>query len=322
MAISKYPSIVHMPEIPKPYPSVLDFLATRFPSIARPIWESRIISGKILTEQQTPVGLDTPYTPRGRLYYFREVDEEPSIPFTENIIFRNDDLLVACKPHFLPVIPAGPYVDECLLNRLKKRTGNHDLSPINRIDRETAGLVLFSMNKNTRGLYHQLFMNRRVKKTYIAVTLYPGISGEDRGRESNTTENLETGNMALGNYGIVTDGITNHIVEDRLIPGEPWFRMKSVDGKPNALTNISMVGARKNKALFKLSPITGKKHQLRLHLSSLGFPILNDRCYPKLLPKKELDFTAPLQLLAKTIQFYDPISSRKVTYESERRLDW
>ncbi len=317
MAISKYHSIVYMPEIPKPYPSVLDFLTNRFPSIARHIWEARIISGKILTEQQSPVGLDTPYTPRGRLYYFREVEEEPSIPFTENIIFRNDDLLVACKPHFLPVIPAGPYVDECLLNRLKKRTGNHDLSPINRIDRETAGLVLFSLNKKTRGLYQKLFMNRRVKKTYSAVTRYPGIRGEDRGRENNAAENRKIGNQTIGN-----GGIENHIVEDRLIPGEPWFRMKSVDGKPNARTNISLVGVRKNKALFELSPITGKKHQLRLHLSNLGFPILNDRYYPNLLPKKELDFTAPLQLLAKKIQFYDPISSRTVTYESERRLDW
>ena len=98
--------------------------------------------------------------------------------------------------------------------------------------------------------------------------------------------------------------------------------MSSVPGKPNALTKISVVGVRKNKALFKLSPVTGKKHQLRLHLSSLGFPILNDRYYPTLLLKKELDFTAPLQLLAKKIQFYDPISSRPVTYESERRLDW
>jgi len=313
MAISKYHSIVHMPEIPKPYPSVLDFLTTRFPSIARPIWEARIVSGKILTERQDIVTLDTPYTPRERLYYFREVEEEPSIPFTENIIFIDDDLLVACKPHFLPVIPAGPYVDECLLNRLKKRTGNLDLSPINRIDRETAGLVLFSMNKKSRGLYQDLFMNRRIEKTYIAVTLYPGINGEDLGTlESHTTETRETENQT----------IENQTMENRIVQGDPWFRMKSVPGTPNAITKISMVGARKNKALFKLSPVTGKKHQLRLHLSSLGYPIINDRYYPRLLPKKEVDFTAPLQLLAQKIQFCDPISSRPVTYESERRLDW
>jgi tRNA pseudouridine32 synthase/23S rRNA pseudouridine746 synthase len=293
MTISKYHSTVLMPEIEKPYPCVLNFLTKRFPSIDKGIWEARILAGKVLTEKGDPVCLSTSYTPLKRLHYFREVAKEPSIPFTEKIIFCNKDLLVACKPHFLPVIPGGPYVNECLLNRLKQKTGNENLSPINRIDRETAGLVLFSMNPTTRGRYQELFMNRQVEKTYSAVTSYSGELGEK-----------------------------DWTVENRIIQGDPWFTMKVIPGKPNAVSKISMIETRGEKALFKVSLVTGKKHQLRLHLSYLGFPILNDRVYPKLLPEKNLNFKAPLQLLAKKISFKDPLSGRKVSYVSERHLVW
>ena len=293
MIISKYPSTVLMPKRQKPYPSLLDFLTKRFPSIEKKIWEARILSGKVLTEDGNPISLDMPYLPLKKLLYFREVEKELVIPFSEKIIFCNDQLLVACKPHFLPVIPGGTYVNQCLLNRLKKRTGNHDLSPINRIDRETAGLVLFSMNPETRGSYQELFMNRKVDKTYNALAKYSG----DRRNISWTVEN-------------------------KIIQGEPWFRMKTVPGQSNAISKIAIVETQKNTALFELSPITGKKHQLRLHLSGLGFPILNDRCYPTLLPKKIVNFKLPLQLLAKRIGFKDPLSGKKVTYESERQLVW
>ncbi len=293
MSISKYPSTVLMPAIEKPYPSLLDFLTKRFPSIEKEIWEARILSGKVLSENGDPITLSMAYIPLKRLFYFREVETEPVIPFPEKIIFCNDNLLVACKPHFLPVTPAGPYVNECLLNRLKKRTGNPELSPINRIDKDTAGLVLFSMNPKTRGCYQALFMNRGVTKTYHALGRYPGDQQK-----------------------------TSWTIENRIIQGDPWFRMKTVPGKANAISKISVLKTNENRALFKLVPITGKKHQLRLHLSGLGFPILNDRCYPRLLPKAILNFHLPLQLLSKKIGFKDPLSGVKVSYETERQLSW
>jgi tRNA pseudouridine32 synthase/23S rRNA pseudouridine746 synthase len=293
MTISKYHSTVLMPGIEKPYPFILDFLTKRFPFIDRGTWEARILAGKVLSEQGDPICLTTPYTPLTRLHYFREVTREPSIPFTEKILFCNADLLVACKPHFLPVIPGGPYVNECLLNRLKKKTGNENLSPINRIDRETAGLVLFSMNPKTRGRYQELFMNRGVEKTYTAVTRYARAPAEKF-----------------------------WTVENRIIQGDPWFTMKVIPGNPNAISKISLIKTKGEKALFKVSPVTGKKHQLRLHLSGLGFPILNDRVYPKLIEEKKLDFTAPLQLLAKKIAFKDPLSGKKVSFSSDRHLAW
>ncbi len=292
MVISPHASTVLMPKIDRPYPSLLDFLTHRFPNIDRETWRTRIQSGKVLTGQGTPICLDTPYEPLKRLHYFREKEAELVIPFTEQILFCNQELLVACKPHFLPVTPGGTWVNECLLHRLKKTTQNRELSPIHRIDRETAGLVLFSMNPKTRGRYQALFMTHGVEKTYEAVAPY---SGEPEKK--------------------------SWTVENRIIQGEPWFRMKTAPGKPNARSFITLVASKNDRALFHLSPLTGKKHQLRLHLSGLGFPILNDPYYPHLLPEKKGDFSAPLQLLARKIQFQDPVTGSWMTYESPRRLD-
>ena len=171
MGISKYPSCVSLPCVDKPYPPLLDFLVQRFPGIGQATWEQRILEGKVLDEAGTPIDRETPYIPQQRLFYFREVAEEPIVPLQEKILFQNDELLVACKPPFLPVTPSGPYINECLLNRLKISIGNSDLVPIHRIDRETAGLVLFSMNKETRGLYGGLFLSGTIKKSRLLMLL-------------------------------------------------------------------------------------------------------------------------------------------------------
>ena len=291
MGISKHPSCVHLPDTNKPYPSILEFLTKRFPGIGPAVWEMRILDEKVLDEAGTPVTMQTDYRPLTKLFYFREVAEEPVIPLQEKILFQNDELLVACKPPFLPVTPSGPYVNECLLNRLKISTGNNDLAPLHRIDRETSGLVLFSMNKETRGLYGDLFLSGSIEKTYVAVA-------------------------EAGHRPEVLD-IT---VEKRMVEAEPWFRMKSVPGAVNARSRIRLVDFRDNRALFLLNPLTGKKHQLRLHMSELGFSILNDRYYPKLLPKQPDDLDNPLQLLARRLQFRDPVSGREMEFESERKL--
>lgn len=291
MGISAGLSIVTMPEIKKPYPTLLDFLVVRFPKIPAKTWINRIASGKVLSEEGHPVAMDMPYLPNKRLFYSREVDEEPLIPFQELILFNNDHLMVVCKPHFLPVIPGGPYVSESLINRLKEKTGNPFLSPINRIDRGTAGLVLISTNKETRGIYQQMFMDGQVQKTYEAVTHF--------------------------SYG---SGQTEWLVENRIESGEPWFRMKTCAGKPNACSRIRLVEFGKTQGRFQLIPVTGKKHQLRIHLSELGFPIVNDRYYPALLPEMPDDFNRPLQLLSKKIQFKDPVTGVRMAFESGRNL--
>ena len=291
MGIAKYPSRVSLPCIEKPYPSILDFLVQRFPSVSREAWEKRIIEGKVLDEADVPINRETPYVPQKRLFYFRETAEEPLIPLQEEILFQNDELLVACKPPFLPVIPSGPYINECLLNRLRRETGNNDLVPLHRIDRETSGLVLFSMNKATRGLYGELFRTGTIEKTYEAL--------------SEATH---------------CPSIDNWTVENRLVDAEVWFRTKVVPGVVNARSRIKLVDFKNNLAHFLLYPLTGKKHQLRVHMSGLGFRIMNDRYYPELLPKQEDDLENPLQLIARKVKFKDPVSGNEMEFESERKL--
>jgi tRNA pseudouridine32 synthase/23S rRNA pseudouridine746 synthase len=293
MGISKHPSVVTMPKAERPYPSILAFLSKRFPAISWETWEKRISEGKVLDEKARQITLDTEYTPLGRIFYFREVAHEPSIPFAEKILHLDDEILVACKPHFLPVTPGGRYVDECLLNRLRNSTGIEDLAPLHRIDRETAGLVLFSVNKKSRGVYGKLFMDGDVEKTYQALSACQPLQ--------------ETASWDVAN---------------RIGRGEPWFRMKTVPGSVNARSAIHLAEIKGAIARFVLKPRTGKTHQLRLHMSGLGFGILNDRYYPELQAEGEDDLHTPLQLVAQKLRFRDPISGQIREFASERTLLW
>jgi tRNA pseudouridine32 synthase/23S rRNA pseudouridine746 synthase len=170
MGISLHASRVTLPVCAQPYPTILSFLSERFSRISRTEWQRRIAEGKVLDEESLPITADTAYAPHRRIFYFREVFDEAVIPFAEEILFQDEELLVACKPHFLPVTPGGKYVDECLLNRLRRRTGIRDLAPLHRIDRETAGIVLFSVNKKSCARYGELFQTGRVEKTYQAIS--------------------------------------------------------------------------------------------------------------------------------------------------------
>lgn len=293
MVIANYPSVVTMPKAEKPFPSIVEFLAKVFPSVSEDQWAQRILEGKVLDDNNVPITAATKYAPSKRLFYFRETENEPVVPFAEEILFHNDQILVACKPHFLPVTPGGRYVQECLVNRLRTRTGIADLVPMHRIDRETAGLVLFSVNKANRGLYHELFTQGKIAKTYLALAQVNQPPQENQ-----------------------------WIVENRIVRAEPRFKMKIVPGVANTRSHIQLLEIKNNRGLFSLRPATGKTHQLRLHLSSLGFPILHDRCYPDLQPQTEDDFAKPLQLLAKKIQFQDPVSGEDRCFQSERGLLW
>jgi tRNA pseudouridine32 synthase / 23S rRNA pseudouridine746 synthase len=293
MGISKTPSVVTLPDVEKPYPSILDYLVRKFPHISRSRWAERLREGNVLDDSGIPISANTKYAPSKRIFYFREVENEPVIPFAETILFQDDELLVACKPHFLPVIPGGRFVNECLLNRLRARTGIADLVPLHRIDRETAGIVIFSVNKNTRGRYHDLFVQGKITKTYqaLAELLAP----------------------------VQADQWT---IENRIVRGEPRFRMKTVPGIANARSTIQLLEVKANRARFRLHPLTGKTHQLRVHMSGLGFPISNDRVYPELQAEQADDFDRPLQLLAKLVQFSDPITGQNREFCSGRELAW
>jgi tRNA pseudouridine32 synthase / 23S rRNA pseudouridine746 synthase len=287
------PSRLYLPKLDNPPPTMLDYLYIRFPHLERSALKTRVIEGKIFLEDRTAISTDTPYKSGITLFYYREAIEEPQIPFSERVIFQNQHILIADKPHFIPVTPSGPYVNQCLLSRLQKATGLDQLSPIHRLDMGTAGIVLFSLKRETRHLYHRLFAEGRVKREYSAVASIPH-------------------NMDRKEW----------VVENRIVRGEPWFRMQIAEGEINAITRIILLECRGDKGLFELLPATGKKHQLRIHLNSLGFPVINDPFYPEVRNDLIEDYSKPLQLVAGRLSFQDPISGESMKFESEYRLEW
>lgn len=290
MAVSKYPSEVTIP-IGYRSKNLLEFMVSRFRSVSESSWLKRFDEGLVLNSKKEVVDKNYPALPGEKIFYYKVVEGEPVIPFQEKKVFENELFLIACKPHFLPVIPAGKYLNESLLYRLRDKTGVDELSPANRIDRETAGLVMFVKDKKYRGAYQKLFMDNRVKKEYEAVCL-------------------------------VEKGIRkqNFTVKSRIVTGEPFFRMRSVDGEDNSETLVHVVKEDGRVAFVKLNPVTGRKHQLRVHLSDCGLPIMNDRFYPYLMEEKT-DFENPLQLLSKVLSFKDPVTGEKHLFVSERKLE-
>jgi tRNA pseudouridine32 synthase/23S rRNA pseudouridine746 synthase len=272
---------------------MLRFLAARFPDVTVDSWAARLQRGEVVDALGAPLGADSHVRKGMRIWYYRELDElETPIPFKEKILFQDEHLLVVDKPHFLPMIPTGRFLHETLLVRLKAQLELPHLTPIHRLDRETAGVVIFSHKLETRGSYQSMFQKRVVKKVYEA------LAGPIEGREFPFT------------------------YRSRMQDAAQFFVSEEVPGEPNSETLIEVIERRGDIVRYRLHPHTGRKHQLRLHLSSLGAPILNDAFYPVALPCKGDDFSAPLQLLARSISFDDPLSGEKRTFHSERTLDW
>ena len=293
MAISNYPSKLSLPQTNPGVATVLEYLIIRFPYIDAQIWRQRISEGKVHRHDGSPITTQSPFQAQQRIYYYREVEIEPSVPFKESILFQDENILVVYKPHFLALIPGGIYVNECLQNRLRRSTGIDTLQALHRLDRVTAGLVIFSTNPGTCHHYHQLFERRQIHKTYQA------IASVDDG------ENL---------VGQEWD------IRNRLEPSDPLFLMHVCEGKANSHSVIRCLQQSKHNALFELNPVTGKTHQLRVHMQTLGWPILNDKYYPHLQPLSEDDYSAPLQLLAKEIQFIDPITQDSMCFAYDGNL--
>jgi len=248
--------------------------------------------GRVLDENKIPLDISHPYRTGFRIHYFREVANEKPIPFTEMVLHIDEHFLVVDKPHFLPVIPAGEYVEQTLLARLIKRFENPELVPLHRIDRHTAGLVLFSTQRTTRSLYQALFPNRAIDKYYEAIA------------------------PALPQLQLP------HVRTTRITRGEPFFLSTEIDGTTNSETHIDVIERTDQWWRYGLRPITGKKHQLRVHMAALGAPIKNDPFYPTLRSEGPDDFAHPLQLLARELRFVDPLSGETRHFESERSLHW
>lgn len=284
----RHASTVHLP--PGEWTSVLDALCARFPAISRPQWLDRIARQRVLDGQGVVITAVTPYQAGLRIHYFREVMEEAPIPLTETLLHVDEHLVVADKPHFLPVTPAGGFVEQTLLRRLVRQLDNPGLVPLHRIDRATAGLVLFSAHPASRSAYQALFRERRIAKRYEALAApLPQLAFP----------------------------LTRH---SRIVTGEPFFRMREVDGEPNSETRIEVIEQRDDCWHYALYPVTGRKHQLRVHMAALGAAILHDTTYPQLAGQAPDDYQRPLKLLAQSLSFMDPVSGVPRHFASRLRL--
>ena len=283
------PSYLWLPE--GQWPGMLAFLVARYPQISAAQWLDRMARGEVVDGEGAVLGPDSAYRRGMRIFYYRELERETPIPFQEAILFQDEHLVVVDKPHFLPMTPGGRFVQETLLTRLKKNLDCAELTPIHRLDRETAGVVIFSRQVASRGAYQSLFQRREVHKTYEA--LAPALAERD----------------------------FPFTYRSRMVEGTQFFLMREEEGEPNSETVIDVIERRGELNLYRLQPHTGRKHQLRVHLAAMGIPIVNDAFYPVALPCKEDDMSQPLQLLARAIDFTDPLSGAPRRFESRRSLE-
>ncbi len=281
-------SIVHLPQ--GDWVTVLDCLCDHFAAIDREQWLSRMARGRVLDAACKPITPSHPYRAGLCIHYYREVATEAPIPFVETILHADGHLVVVDKPHFLPVMPRGPHVEETLAARLIRRLGNPDLVPLHRIDRGTAGLVLFSANPTSRRHYQALFRTRRIAKCYEA--LAPPLPNTD--------------------FPLTR--------RSRLVSGEPFFRMREIEGEANSESHIDVLCAEGYHWRYMLRPVTGKQHQLRVHMAALGAAIVNDPLYPTLMPESPGDYSMPLKLLAKGLEFIDPLNGTTRRFASQFTL--
>jgi len=275
---------------PGRWKTVFEFLKEQYPRVAVETWTTRMAKGEVIDECGRTVDPHTAYRVGARIFYYRELENEKIIPFVEQVIYQDEHILVADKPHFLPMIPSGRFLQQTLLVRLRNTYNLESLVPIHRLDRETAGVVLFSVNPRTRGHYTSLFRNRKVTKVYEA--LAPTMD----------TTRLPT------------------IRRSRIVQGEPFFRMKEGAGATNSETHITHGRTVGRNSVYRLLPVTGRKHQLRLHLAALGIPIVNDKLYPAITGGTNDDYSNPLKLLAKSLAFQDPVSGQQHYFESGIKL--
>ena len=268
--------------------------------------------GEAITEE-------TPYAPNTLIHYYRRVPDEPELPFKAQVLFQDAHLVVADKPHFMPVTPAGRYVRSSLLVQLKEALGIDTLSPLHRIDRETSGLVLFSVNPQERDAYQSLFRERKVQKTYQAIAPYRDDLVFPLTRQSRIEEDAQ---FFLSRELEGASNSETHIDILKCLDTSLNPSVHASDGSTEGSTVMSPQSLYQPKALYQLTPITGKRHQLRIHMCALGIPIVGDQFYPKVLrgPDASEDFSQVLQLLAQTIAFVDPITGNKRAFKSQQNL--
>ncbi len=282
------PSCVALPHAG--WGTIAEFLVARFGHVAPHVWADRMARGEVVDEHGLAVTALRPFAGGLRVYYYREVPHEAANPAQEHILFQDEHLVVVDKPHGLPVVPSGRYLLETVLIRLKQRLGLATLAPLHRIDRDTAGLVMFAVQVADRAAYQRMFSAHALEKTYEATAPWnPALPWPVR-RAS------------------------------RIVRAAHFMQQHEVDGPPNAITDIAPVEVLGKVARYRLKPMNGQRHQLRVHMAALGLPLLGDGIYPVLTPEGAHDPQQPLQLLARSLAFTDPVTGQARAFTSQRQL--
>jgi tRNA pseudouridine32 synthase/23S rRNA pseudouridine746 synthase len=261
---------------------VLAELTDRFGEAA----SAKVRDGEVVTTAGAVVDADTSLPPGAFVYLYRELREEVPVPFDMPILYRDGDIVVVDKPHFLATMPRGAHVAQTALVRLRRELHIPTLSPAHRLDRLTAGVLLFTVRREVRGAYQTMFARSLVRKTYLARA------------EINPEVELPT------------------VVRSRIIKERSRLQAFEVPGEPNAETLVEDVGD----GVYRLTPRTGRTHQLRVHMASLGLPITADPLYPNVIEVPPDDFTRPLQLIAHRLEFDDPLTGERRAFVSGRSL--
>ncbi|WP_020672893.1 RluA family pseudouridine synthase [Amycolatopsis nigrescens] len=272
-----------------PWATLRDHLVDRLPKVA-PARIDEMLRDRLIFGLHGPMAPDAPFVPDSFIWFHRDLPDEVAVPFELGIVHQDERLVVVDKPHFLATIPRGQHILETALVRLRRQLDLPQLSPAHRLDRVTAGLVMFVVSPEHRGAYQTMFRDRMVHKEYEAVARF------DPGLELPCT-------------------VRSRIVKERGI-----ITAQEVPGPPNSETRIELIEHRAGLGRYRLLPATGRTHQLRLHLSGLGLPILGDDFYPVLTETPLDDFSRPLQLLAKVLEFTDPVTGAPRRFESRRTL--
>ena len=274
-----------------PGSTTFEALCLRFPKIHASVWLDRFTRGRVLDQNGAPIRIADQHQPGQYVSYFREVTAEEPIPFTETILYQDEHLVVADKPHFLPITPTGQWVTETLLSRLMNTLNTPHLSPIHRLDRSTAGLVLLAKNPESRNAYQALFRDRKIEKTYEA--LAPPLH----------------------------ELTFPHVRRTRIVRADRFFLSQEVPGEANSETHIQVLARGDHQWHYSLSPRTGKKHQLRLHMAALGAPLFNDPYYPVAHNSIKDDYNTPMALIARQLKFLDPLTGAERHFVSNHTLE-
>lgn len=245
---------------------------------------AKVLAGEVVLPDGTPVDATTTLPEGAHVYFYRDLVDEVEVPFDIPVLYRDDDIVVVDKPHFLATMPRGGHVAQTALVRLRRELDLPDLSPAHRLDRLTAGVLLFTVRREVRGPYQRLFAEGGVRKTYLARA-----------------------------HGVATVSLPATLCS-RIIKQRGRLQAFEEAGEPNAETYVEEMGS----GLYRLSPRTGQTHQLRVHMASIGLPIIGDSLYPNVIDVAPDDFGNPLQLLAQRLAFTDPITGENREFISAR----